>query len=104
MPTPSMTLEVAGREVKVTNPDKVFFPHIRKTKLDLVQYYLSVAEGALRGVRNRPMVLKRFPNGADEEPFFQNGIAPVPQGQRQAYMLVAIADSGDAVFIPAVSP
>ncbi len=71
MPTPSMTLEVAGREVKVTNPDKVFFPHIGKTKLDLVQYYLSVAEGALRGVRNRPMVLKRFPNGAEEEPFFQ---------------------------------
>ena len=66
-----MTLEVAGREVKITNPDKVFFPRLGKTKLDLVQYYLSVAEGALTGVRDRPMILKRFPNGAEEEPFFQ---------------------------------
>ncbi|MDP8956980.1 MAG: non-homologous end-joining DNA ligase [Actinomycetota bacterium] len=64
-------LEVAGREVTITNPGKVFFPHAGHTKLDLVRYYLAVADGALRGVHGRPMALKRYPNGAGEEFFFQ---------------------------------
>jgi bifunctional non-homologous end joining protein LigD len=71
MPTPRTTIEVAGREVVVTNPDKVFFPRTGHTKLDLVRYYLSVADGALRGIQGRPMALKRFPNGADGDFFFQ---------------------------------
>ena len=62
---------MAGRSVVVTNPGKVYFPAAGHTKLDLVQYYLSVAEGAVRGVAGRPMVLKRFVNGADGEAFFQ---------------------------------
>jgi DNA ligase D-like protein (predicted polymerase) len=65
------TLEVAGRTVAITNPDKVFFPHTGHTKLDLVHYYLAVAEGALRGVSGRPMALKRFVHGAEGEAFFQ---------------------------------
>ncbi len=64
-------LDAAGREVVITNPDKVFFPQAGHTKLDLVRYYLSVAEGALRGIAGRPIVLKRYVNGADQEPFFQ---------------------------------
>src|SRR5213592_4929237 len=72
-------LEVAGREVTITNPDKVFFSpagrgpgrHPAYTKLDLVRYYLAVADGALRGVAGRPMALKRFVNGAEGEFFFQ---------------------------------
>src|ERR671922_1564506 len=64
-------LEVAGREVTVTNPDKVFFPRIGATKLDLVRYYLAVADGALRGVGGRPMALKRYVNGAEGDFFFQ---------------------------------
>ena len=64
-------IEVADREVSVSNPGKVFFPRTGHTKLDLVRYYLSVADGALRGVAGRPMVLKRFVNGAEGEPFFQ---------------------------------
>ena len=64
-------LEVAGREVTVTNPQKVFFPRTGHTKLDLVRYYLAVADGALRGVTGRPMALKRFVNGAEGEAFFQ---------------------------------
>jgi bifunctional non-homologous end joining protein LigD len=64
-------LEVEGREVVITNPDKVFFPKLGRTKLDLVRYYLAVSEGALRGVAARPMALKRFPNGAEGEFFFQ---------------------------------
>jgi bifunctional non-homologous end joining protein LigD len=66
-----MEFEIAGREVTITNPDKVFFPTAGYTKLDLVKYYAAVAEGALRGIANRPIVLKRYVNGADQEPFFQ---------------------------------
>jgi bifunctional non-homologous end joining protein LigD len=64
-------LEVAGREVTITNPEKVFFPEAGHTKLDLVRYYLAVEGGALRGVAARPMALKRFVNGAAGEFFFQ---------------------------------
>jgi len=64
-------LQAAGREVVITNPDKVFFPKAGYTKLDLANYYLAVAEGALRGIEGRPIVLKRYVNGADKEPFFQ---------------------------------
>ena len=64
-------LEIAGREVVITNPDKVFFPRLGLTKLDLARYYAAVAEGALRGIAARPIVLKRYVNGADAEPFFQ---------------------------------
>ncbi|HWC30397.1 MAG TPA: DNA polymerase domain-containing protein [Dehalococcoidia bacterium] len=71
MPKDSTTIEIGGHEVTITNPDKLFFPKLGLTKLDLVRYYESVAEGALRGIMRRPMVLKRFVNGADEDPFFQ---------------------------------
>jgi bifunctional non-homologous end joining protein LigD len=64
-------LEVAGRQVTISNPDKVFFPKTGHTKLDLVRYYVAVAEGALRGVAGRPMALKRFVNGAEGQAFFQ---------------------------------
>src|SRR5947209_6545288 len=64
-------LGVAGREVVITNPDKVIFPQAGHTKLDLVKYYAAVAEAALRGIAARPLVLKRYVNGAEREPFFQ---------------------------------
>src|SRR5438445_3099199 len=64
-------LGVAGREVVITNPDKVTFPEAGHTKLDLVKYYAAVAEAALRGISARPIVLKRYVNGAESEPFFQ---------------------------------
>jgi DNA ligase D-like protein (predicted polymerase) len=70
-----VSLEVAGHQIVITHPDRVVFerhggagPH---TKLDLVRYYLSVAEGALRGVAGRPMILKRFVKGITEEAVFQ---------------------------------
>src|ERR1700734_172523 len=71
MPDRKEIVEVAGRSVPVSHPDKVYFPRTGHTKLDLVRYYLSVADGALRGVAGRPMVLKRYVNGAEGEPFFQ---------------------------------
>ena len=64
-------LHVAGHDVTVSNPEKVYFPEAGITKLELVRYYLDVAEGALRGVQRRPMVLKRYVNGQGTEPFFQ---------------------------------
>src|SRR5215208_309785 len=71
MATRKLALDVAGREVTVSNPDKVYFPRTGHTKLDLVRYYLAVSEGALRGVAGRPMALKRFVHGAEGEFFFQ---------------------------------
>ena len=62
---------MAGRTVPVSNPDKVYFPRTGHTKLDVIRYYLTVAEGALRGVAGRPMILKRFVHGAGEPAFFQ---------------------------------
>ena len=71
---PPTVLEAAGRKVTITNPDKVMFPQAGHTKLDLAKYYLAVAEGALRGIAGRPIVLKRYVNGADQEPFFQKRV------------------------------
>jgi bifunctional non-homologous end joining protein LigD len=65
-------LTIDGREVRVTHPDKLYFSRQTKvSKLDLVRYYLSVAPGALAGIRDRPIVLKRFVNGAEAEAFYQ---------------------------------
>jgi bifunctional non-homologous end joining protein LigD len=72
--TPATALEVSGREVVITNPGKVYFPRAGYTKLDLVKYYLAVAEGALRGIAGRPIVLKRYVDGAEGEPFFQKRV------------------------------
>jgi bifunctional non-homologous end joining protein LigD len=65
-------LSLEGREVRVTHPGKLYFSKQTKlSKLDLVRYYLSVAPGALAGIQNRPIVLKRFVNGAEAEAFYQ---------------------------------
>jgi DNA ligase D-like protein (predicted polymerase) len=70
-----LSLDVGGRRVEVTHPDKVVFPdrdgQAGHTKLDLIHYYLAVADGALRGVAGRPMILKRFVKGIDQEAVFQ---------------------------------
>src|SRR2546427_7437880 len=65
-------LSIEGREVRVTHPDKPYFSRQTKlSKLDLVRYYLSVAPGALAGIRDRPLVLKRFVDGAEGQAFYQ---------------------------------
>src|SRR5256886_4658582 len=71
VPARKELLQIEGREVSISNPDKVFFPQPGYTKLDLVRYYLAVAEGALRGAGGRPMALKRYVHGAEGEFFFQ---------------------------------
>ena len=69
--TKKISLEVAGHEVTVSNPDKLYFPKAGISKLELVRYYLAVAEGALRAIARRPMILKRYVDGAEGEPFYQ---------------------------------
>ena len=64
-------LSIGNREVIITNPGKLYFSQAQISKLDLVRYYLSVAPGALAGIRDRPIVLKRFVNGAEAEAFYQ---------------------------------
>jgi DNA ligase D-like protein (predicted polymerase) len=70
-PKDETTLEIGGRELVITHPGKLLIPAAGVTKLDLVNYYLAVAEGALRGAGGRPCVLVRYPNGIAEEFFFQ---------------------------------
>ena len=74
MPRDAIDVEVDGRTLTVSNPSKVFFSARGETKLDLVEYYIAVGAGALVGVRERPTVLKRFPNGAEGEFFFQKRV------------------------------
>jgi bifunctional non-homologous end joining protein LigD len=81
----SEVLEVEGRSLAISNPDKVFFPELGVTKLDLVRYYLDVAPGVMAGCGDRPTVLKRFVNGADGESFFQKRVpASRPEWLRTA--------------------
>lgn len=75
--SPFTMVEVADREVKITNPDKVFFSKRGETKLDLVQYYLAVGDQIMRAVGGRPQLLQRFPDGASGKSFFQKR---VPKG------------------------
>jgi DNA ligase D-like protein (predicted polymerase) len=67
----SKVLSLEGRDVRITHPSKLYFSQAHISKLDLVRYYLSVAPGAVAGIKDRPIVLKRFVNGADKEPFYQ---------------------------------
>jgi len=71
VPARKELLQIEGREIAISNPGKVFFPQPGYTKLDLVRYYLAVAEGALRGAGGRPMALKRYVNGIEGEFFYQ---------------------------------
>jgi DNA ligase D-like protein (predicted polymerase) len=96
----SVKVEVDGRIVVVTNPEKVYFPEAGYTKLDILSYYMAVAEGAVRGIRGRPLVLKRFPNGAAEPPFFQKRApANLPPWMRTAHITFPSGRSADEVVV-----
>jgi bifunctional non-homologous end joining protein LigD len=70
-------LTIEGREVRITHPSKLYFSKaVQLTKLDLIRYYMAVAPGALRGIANRPIVLKRFVDGAEKPPFYQKRSPP----------------------------
>ena len=96
----SVLLAVDGQEVTISNPSKIFFPEPGLTKLDLVNYYLAVADGALRGVRDRPMALKRFVNGASGEAFFQKRApASVPPYVRTVELSFPSGRTADEVVV-----
>jgi bifunctional non-homologous end joining protein LigD len=71
VPARKEVLRIEGRDVHISNPEKIFFPQRGYTKLDVVRYFLAVSEGALRGAGGRPMALKRYVNGAEGEFFYQ---------------------------------
>src|SRR3954470_5618603 len=68
---PPELISIAGHEIPISNPGKVLFPEAKYTKLDVVRYYLAVADGALRGAGGRPNMLVRYPNGISGEHFYQ---------------------------------
>jgi DNA primase len=69
-------LAVAGHDVRITNPGKVFFPERGETKLDLARYYLAVTEPLMAAMGGRPVMLQRFPNGVTGSSFFQKRVTP----------------------------
>jgi DNA ligase D len=98
---PVETVEVSGRSLQISNPDKVFFPGLGATKMDLVAYYLAIAEPILRAAGDRPTMLQRFPNGALGKSFYQKRVpadAPewletievsTPNGTRSRALVIA---------------
>jgi bifunctional non-homologous end joining protein LigD len=100
MPARKETLAIGGREVTISNPDKVYFPVPGHTKLDLIRYFVAVADGALAGVRGRPMALKRFVDGIDAEPFFQKR-APAnhPDWMRTATLTFPSGRTADEIVV-----
>ncbi len=69
--SPATHLSVGGRDVRISNPDRVYFPQVGHSKLDLAQYYLSVGDGIVNALRERPCMLHRFPEGIDGEKVHQ---------------------------------
>ncbi|MBN9182268.1 MAG: DNA polymerase domain-containing protein, partial [Microbacterium sp.] len=92
-------LEVDGHDVRVSHPDKVVFPEPGLTKLDLVRYYVAVADGALRGAGGRPMVLKRFVKGIEAEPFFQKRVPDHPDYIDTAVLRYASGSSAEEAVV-----
>jgi DNA ligase D len=66
-----VTMTIAGREVVITSPDKLYFPAAQATKLDLVEFYVTIGDAVMRAMRDRPVLLQRFPNGSAGSSFFQ---------------------------------
>jgi bifunctional non-homologous end joining protein LigD len=82
-------LSIDGHEVRVSNPDKLYFSRdVKLTKLEVVQYYMSVSSGAVAGIRDRPSMLKRFVNGAEGEPFYQKR---APEGRPEWLRTVTLS-------------
>jgi len=94
-------LEVAGRTVRVSSPSKPYFTRgVHLSKLDIVRYFLSVAPGALRGIVDRPIVLKRFVNGAEAEPFYQKRApSDLPEWMRTVTLSFPSGRTADEVVV-----
>ena len=84
--SPAIEIEVGDRDVRISNPDRVYFPARGETKLDLVNYYLSVGDGIVNALRERPCMLHRFPEGVAGEKVHHDPIS----GSVTCAQLVAI--------------
>jgi transcriptional regulator of acetoin/glycerol metabolism len=105
MPARKEVIVIGGREVAISNPDKVYFPRAGHTKLDLVRYFIAVADGALTGMRDRPMALKRFVDGAESEPFFQKRAPDSrPPWLRVATLTFPSGRTADEVVLVDITP
>ena len=94
MPSPVTEIEVDDKVVRVSNPDRVYFPARGETKLDLVEYYLAVGDGIVNALRERPCMLHRFPTGVSGEKVHQKRL---PHG-------CAAVDGDGAGALPALEP
>ena len=96
-----MTLELAGREVKITSPGKVFFTRTGETKLDLIEYYAAVEGPIMAAMSDRPTLMERYPDGASGKSFFQKRVpAGAPDWLRTTVVAtpVGCTDSGRGGF------
>ena len=97
-------LEIDGREVRITSPDKVFFPERGETKLDLVHHYLRVAEPIMRAMGGRPTLMQRFPDGADGKSFFQKRVPKgAPEWLETTVMSTPNGTTSDAMVVADVA-
>ena len=95
-----LQISVAGHEVVITSPDKVFFPERGETKLDLVRYYEAVAEPLLAAIGGRPVLLQRFPNGAGKQSFFQKRVGDSrPEWLQTAVVSTPNGTTSDALVV-----
>ena len=100
MASPGVEIEVDGRTVRVSSPDKVFFPAIGATKLDLVEYYLSIGTPFLRAMGGRPTMMQRFPDGAAGKSFFQKRVpAGVPDWLQTCVVSTPNGTTSDALVL-----
>jgi len=97
--SPAVELAVAGRTVRISNPDRVYFPARGETKLDLARYYLSVGDGIVRALRERPTMLHRFPEGVGGEKVHQKRL---PRGAPAWVQTVRVLPAVQPVCRPAV--
>src|SRR5215475_9063071 len=97
----SELIEVAGRTVRISSRSKPYFTRgVQLTKLDIVHYFLAVAPGALRGIADRPVVLKRFVNGAEAEPFYQKRApSDLPEWMRTVTLSFPSGRTADEVVV-----
>ncbi|MGW4470504.1 non-homologous end-joining DNA ligase [Nonomuraea sp. NPDC004354] len=104
MASPFIELQAGDRTIKVTNPDKVYFPGIGATKRELVEYYISVGEGALRALRDRPTHLKRHPDGVQSEAIYQKRMpAKRPDWLRTVTVTFPSGRTADALRVTEVA-
>ncbi len=97
----SVTISAGGHDVRISSPDKPYFTReARLTKLDIVNYFMAVSDGALRGIRDRPIVLKRFVNGAEAEPFYQKRApSDIPEWMRTVTLHFPSGRTADEVVV-----